>query len=143
MKLKDKIIKSLLVIVLVVAICSVVYLVVIHNPGEGYTEFYLLDANGNISDYPNSISQYSVNKFYICISNHENQEENYTIKIKQNNTTLNLYNKTLKNNEVVKTPYYFDTTSYIGDNQTLDIYLYKNNESAPYRSLNIKYNVTN
>ncbi len=142
MKLLTKIIKCMLIIILIAAICSVVYLVVIHNPGEGYTEFYVLDSNGNISDYPTNVTQYSINKLYIGITNHESQEENYTVKIRQNNTTLVKYNKTLEENQKIETPYYFDVTEHIGDNQVINIDLYKGNDSAPYRSLDIRYNVT-
>lgn len=142
MKLVDKITKGILIIILIVAIISVIYLVVIHNPGEGYTEFYILDYNNNTTDYPTNISQYSIGKINIGIKNQEHEDMNYTIKVKHNQTTLTKYNKTLKDNEEVLTPYYLDSTSNLGP-QELNIELYKGNITQPYRTLKLEYNVTN
>ena len=69
MKLLDKIIKGILIIALIIAMISVIYLVVIHNPGEDYTEFYILDHNNNTTDYPTNMSQYSIGKINIGIKN--------------------------------------------------------------------------
>jgi uncharacterized membrane protein len=142
MRLIDKVIKGILVTILIIAIISVIYLVVIHNPGEGYTEFYMLDHHNNTTDYPTSIPQYSIQKINIGIKNEEHQDMNYTVKIKSHNDTITKYNRTLKNNEESITPYYIDRTSYIGDNQELDMELYKGNNSNPYRTLKLLYNVT-
>lgn len=142
MKLVDKIIKGILVTLLIVAIVSVIYLVVFHNPGEDYTEFYILDYDNNTTHYPTNVSQYSVEKINIGIKNEEHTTMNYTIKVKKDNYTIAQYNRTLKNNEETLTPYYFDETSRIGDNQKLQFELYKGNISEPYRTLNLRYNVT-
>lgn len=142
MKLVDKITKGILIVILIVAIMSVVYLVVFHNPGEGYTEFYMLDYNNNTTDYPTNMSIHSIGKINIGIKNQEHADMNYTVKVKKDNETLTKYNKTLKDNEEILTPYYIDSTSNIGI-QELNIELYKGNISQPYRTLKLKYNVTN
>lgn len=139
----NKIIKGILITVLIIAIISVIYLVVIHNPGEGFTEFYILDANGNTTDYPVNVSKYSIEKINIGIKNHENMEDNYTVKIKKEQELIYQYNLTLKDNQNITIPYYMDCTNIVGDNQQLFIELYKGNISSPYRILNLRFNVTN
>ncbi|WP_455645993.1 DUF1616 domain-containing protein [Methanosphaera sp.] len=141
MKLVDKVIKGLLVTILIVAIISVIYLVVIHNPGDGYTEFYMLDHNNNTTDFPTNITQNSIEKINIGIKNQENQDMNYTVRIKKNQSIITQYNKTLKNNEESLTAYYISSTRTLGDNQELNIELLKGNTTEPYRTLKLRYNV--
>lgn len=141
MKIVNKIIKALLIIVLILAIICVCYMVVNPNQGEGYTEFYILDHNNNTTDYPTNVSQYSIEKINIGIKNKENTRMNYTVVIKRNDTILTIYNKTLQNDQEEVTPYYITQTSHVGDNQDLKIELYKGNTSNVYRTLKLKYNV--
>ncbi|WP_069592040.1 DUF1616 domain-containing protein [Methanosphaera sp. WGK6] len=141
MKLVDKVIKGLLVTILIVAIISVIYLVVIHNPGEGYTEFYMLDHNNNTTDFPTNITQNTIEKINIGIRNQENQDMNYTVRIRKNQSIITQYNKTLKNNEESLTAYYVSSTRTRGDNQELNIELLKGNITEPYRTLKLRYNV--
>lgn len=137
----NKIIKAILLVTLIIAIISVIYLVVIHNPGEDYTEFYVLDSNYDTTNYPENITQHSIEKIIIGIENKEHKEVNYTIKVKKDGYLLNQYNHTLNNNEKIETPYYINSANTIGENQLLIIELYKDNIDAPYRTLNVRYNV--
>lgn len=139
--LLNKIIKAILILILVLAVVCVCYMVVNPNQGEGYTEFYILDHNNNTTDYPTNVSQYSIEKINIGLKNKENTPMNYTIVIKKNGYIQAKYNKTLQNDQEEVTPYYITSTSYVGENQELDIYLYKGNVTSVYRSLKLKYNV--
>ena len=141
MKRINKIIKAILLITLIVAIISVIYLVVIHNPGEDYTEFYILDSNNDTTDYPTNITQYSIEKIIIGIQNKEHKQVNYTVKIKKDGYLQAEYNHTLDNNEKIETPYYLNNANIIGNDQLLVIELYKDDIDAPYRTLNVRYNV--
>ncbi|MDO5825565.1 MAG: hypothetical protein BZ137_05550 [Methanosphaera sp. rholeuAM130] len=137
----NKIIKAILIITLIAAIISVIYLVVIHNPGEDYTEFYLLDANNDTLDYPTNITQYSIEKIIIGIQNREHAEVNYTVKVKKDGYLQAEYKHTLNNNEKIETPYYLNNAQTVGNDQLLVVELYKNDIDAPYRTLNLRYNV--
>ncbi|WP_308573772.1 DUF1616 domain-containing protein [uncultured Methanosphaera sp.] len=141
MKIVNKIIKSVLVIILILSIVCVCYMVVNPNQGEGYTEFYILDHNNNTTDYPTNVSQYSIEKINIGIKNKENTKMNYTIVIKKDGYIQAMYNKTLQNDQEEVTPYYLTSTSNIGDDQDLKIELYKGNTTGVYRTLKLKYNV--
>jgi uncharacterized membrane protein len=141
MKIINKIIKGILLVTLIVAIISVIYLVVIHNPGEDYTEFYLLDSNNDTRDYPTNITQHSIEKIIIGIQNKEHKKVNYTVKIKKDDYLQAEYNHTLDNNEKIETPYYLNNANQLGNDQLLVIELYKDDIDAPYRTLNLRYNV--
>lgn len=141
MKLLDKLVKVALISILIVAIILVVYLIVIHNPGEDYTEFYLIDQDNNTTNYPINITRDSVRKINVGIINKEHDTTNYTVIAYKDDETIAKFNKTLKNNEEYEFEYYIDSTHAVGENQSIDFKLYKGNVSAPYRTLYLKYNV--
>lgn len=141
MTLMNKIIKGVLIAILIIAILQVIHLVVFHNPGQDYTEFYILDSNNDTLDYPINVTQNSVEKLFIGITNQEHQETNYTIKVIKDNQTVTKFNETLSDKENREVPYYMFSTKNKGINQTLHFELYKNNISSPYRTLYIRYNV--
>ena len=141
MTLINNIVKGFLVAVLIIAIVLVVYLVVFHNPGDDYTEFYIVDHNNNTTDFPINITRNSVETINIGITNQEHQDTNYTIKIKKDNETIYTVDKSLKDKENIEFPYYMDRTTKTGINQTINFELYKNNGTNPYRTLYLRYNV--
>lgn len=140
MKTLDKIIKVILVAILIIAVLSVIYLVVIHNPGQDYTEFYILDNKYNTSDYPTNLTVGSTGEIIIGIQNQEHEITNYTVEIVKDEQIIDRFNQTLANHEKVEMPYYF-TADSVGEKQEITINLYKNNITNPYRTLLFKYNV--
>ena len=137
----NKIVKGALLTILIISIILVIYLVVIHNPGQDYTEFYIVDHNNNTTDFPINITQNSVEKIYIGITNQEHQDINYTIKVKKDNKTVFTNVKSLKDKENLQFPYYLEQKKTKGINQTITFELYKNDIENPYRSLLLRYNV--
>lgn len=141
MTLLNKIVKGALLTILIISIILVIYLVVFHNPGQDYTEFYIVDHNNNTTDFPINITQNSVEKIYIGITNQEHQDTNYTIKVKKNNQSIFTDTISLKDKENIQFPYYVDQTKTKGINQTINLELYKNDDKNPYRTLFLRYNV--
>jgi len=137
----NTIVKGALLAILIISIILVVYLVVFHNPGQDYTEFYIVDHNNNTTDFPINITRNSVALLNIGITNQEHQDTNYTIKVKKDNKTIYTLEKSLKDKENLEFPYYMDRTTNIGINQTINFELYKNNDTNPYRTLYLRYNV--
>lgn len=136
----DKIIKVVLIAILIIAVLSVIYLVVIHNPGQNYTEFYIVDSNHNTSGFANNLSVGQTGEIFVGIQNQEHETTNYTVEIKKDGRLLDKYNKTLDNHERNETPFYFKADK-VGQQQELELELYKNNITNPYRTLLFKYNV--
>ena len=66
----------ILIAILIVAVLSVIYLVVIHNPGQDYSEFYILDSNYNTSHYPNNLTVGESGELIIGIQNQEHESTN-------------------------------------------------------------------
>lgn len=137
----NKIVKGALLAILIISIILVIYLVVFHNPGQDYTEFYIVDHDNNTTDFPINITQNSIEKIYIGITNQEHKDINYSIKIKKNNSTIFTKTVSLKDKENIQFPYYMDQTKNKGINQTINLELYKNDENNPYRTLFLRYNV--
>ncbi|MDO5851766.1 MAG: DUF1616 domain-containing protein [Methanobacteriaceae archaeon] len=138
----NKIIKGFLITMIIICIISVVYLILIHNPGESYTEFYILGSDNTANNYPSNITLNSQKQVTIGIENHEHETQKYIIKLKKDNQTINEFNATLNNYDKLEIPYNL-TADKKGENQTLTLDLYKEGIDAPYRTLNIRYNVTN
>lgn len=136
----NKIIKVVLIAILIIAVLSVIYLVVIHNPGQDYSEFYILDNNHNTSNYPNNLTIGQSGELIVGIQNQEHESTNYTVEIKKDGQLLDKFNKTLTNHECTETPFYFKADKS-GEEQEIEFTLYKNNITNPYRTLSFKYNV--
>ena len=53
----DKILSYILIISIVIAVASVIYIIIDPSPGEKFTEFYILGSDGKIKgDYPTNLS---------------------------------------------------------------------------------------
>ncbi len=141
MTLLNKIITGTLIAILIIATISVIYLVVIHNPGQDYTEFYILDDNNNTTNIPTNVTQNSIHKIVVGITNQEHQDMNYTVKISKDDIILTKYNQSLQDKENREIPYYMTSTHNKGQNQLIKFELFKNNDTSPYRTLNLRYNV--
>ena len=152
MTLLNKIVKGVLLTILIISIILVIYLVVFHNPGQDYTEFYIVDHNNNTTDFPINITKNSVEKIYVGITNQEHQEYKIikelgkgafgrVVEVKKDNKTIYTDTISLKDKENVQFPYYMDQTKTNGINQTINLELYKNDDDNPYRTLFLRYNV--
>ena len=138
----DKTISAALIIILLAAVVGTVYLIVNPNPGEKFTEFYVLGAGDKAGNYPTNLTLNEQGNVTIWIINKEHSTTNYNLLIKLNGTTLKNENFTLENNGTKTIPFSFNATE-IGKNQTLNFTLYKlPNETNAYRSLYLHLNVS-
>ena len=106
-----------------------------------YTEFYILDDNNNTTNIPTNVTQNSIHKIVVGITNQEHQDMNYTVKISKDDIILTKYNQSLQDKENREIPYYMTSTHNKGQNQLIKFELFKNNDTSPYRTLNLRYNV--
>jgi uncharacterized membrane protein len=108
---------------------------------DKFTEFYLLNSNGQASDYPTSLAMGGSSSVILGVVNHENTPVNYLIRVKTNNITLQEFNFTLENNETKEIPFNF-TASIMGQNK-MEFLLYKLPDNTNvYRSLHIWFQVS-
>jgi uncharacterized membrane protein len=137
----DKTFSSILIILLVVAVSATIYIIVNPNPGEKFTEFYILGVDDKAGNYPTNLSMNEVGNVTIGIVNHEHVTTDYSMVTTLNGTTLSSENFTLANNETKMINYSFKATDQ-GNNQKLVFKLYKlPDNNTVYRTVFLNLNV--
>jgi uncharacterized membrane protein len=137
----DKKVSSILIILLVVAVIATVYIIVNPNPGDKFTEFYILGMGDKAGNYPTNLSVNEVGNLTIGIVNHEHSTTSYTIVTTLNGTTISSANYTLVNNETKLINYSFKAINP-GNNQKLEFKLYKlPDNNTVYRTVFLNLNV--
>ena len=137
----DRKISIVLIIILIAAVMATVYIIINPNPGEKFTEFYILGQDGKAGNYPTNLTAGQTGNITVGIVNHEQSTTTYNLLIKLNNETLKNESVTLLNNE--KKEVSFSFTASEGKNQKLDFLLYKlpDNDNI-YRSLYLEVDVS-
>jgi len=136
----DKTLTIILIVLLVAAIGATVYIIVKPNPGEKFTEFYILGTGDKAGNYPTNLSVNETANITIGIVNHEQTTTSYTMVSTLNGGTISDANYTLLNNETRMINYSFMPTQ--AGNQTLEFNLYKlPSNGTVYRSVYIYLNV--
>ena len=136
-----KILSIILVVFIIAAISLTVYAVAIPKEGEKFTEFYILNQNGNASNYPTTLNAGQSGTVIVGIVNHENMNVTYNLVVKLNNQILSSQNFPLINNQSIQTPVNFQVTNK-GNNQKLEFFLYKLPDvNNTYRDLHLWINV--
>lgn len=137
----SKALSIILMVTIILAIATTVYIVIKPKQGEKFTEFYILGPNGKAADYPTNMTSGERGKVIIGVVNHEYKPVNYEIVVKLNGTVLKKQNITLENSQKIEIPYNF-TASGKGKKE-MEFLLYKlPDESNVYRSLHLWINVS-
>lgn len=137
----DKTFSSILIILLIVAVAATIYIIVNPNPGEKFTEFYILGVGDKAGNYPTNLSVNEVGNVTIGIVNHEHSTTTYNMVTTLNGTTISSDNYTLLNNETKQINYSFTAINQ-GNNQKLEFKLYKlPDNNTVYRMVFLNLNV--
>lgn len=129
-----------LIILLALSIMTTVYLVANPNPGESFTEFYILGANGTASGYPTNITAGKNQSVIIGLVNHEHKTTDYTMVVQSNGTNMTTQNITLQANQKLEVPYKFTMKS--SGKKEIQFLLYKlPDRKNVYLSLHLWVNV--
>jgi uncharacterized membrane protein len=138
----DKILSYILIISIVIAVASVIYIIIDPSPGEKFTQFYILDSNGKAGNYPTNLSVGENGNLTINIINNEGSPANYQLVVNIGNDTLENQSFKLANKEKEEIPFTFQPKQS-GNQQKLEFLLYKlPNSQQPYRYLDLIINVT-
>ena len=136
----DKPLSIILIIALIIAVAATIYIVVFPQPGEKFTEFYILGPNGKAGDYPTNLTTSKSGNVIIGIVNHEYANTTYQLVVKNNQTILKDETITLTNNEQKEIPFKFNLPK---GNQNVKFVLYKLPDTQKvYRSLNLNVSVS-
>jgi len=77
----DKLATTFLIIGIIVACGALAYVLKFMQPGERFTEFYLLGSGGNASGYPTALNISERATVILGVSNHESAIVSYTIRV--------------------------------------------------------------
>ena len=135
----DKILSVFLIISIIAALVTLVYVIVTPKVGEKFTEFYILGPEGKAADYPTEYKIGESKKVIIGVINHEYEEVEYTFKLKLQGNILYEESFVLNHEEKLEKKIEIkpDTT---GEHMKLQFLLFKNGEQ--YRDLHLWINVT-
>ncbi|MGZ4851829.1 MAG: DUF1616 domain-containing protein [Halobacteriota archaeon] len=123
-----------LLAVLIFAIGATIVIVAFPQPGEPFTELYLLGPGGKASSYPTNLTVNQTANVTVGVVNHENTAVNYTLKVTLANRTINSTSFSLANTQTWENPVSFKPTQR-GLGQKLEFDLYKDGDSNVYRSV--------
>lgn len=137
----SKILSIILIITILLAISTTVFIILKPKQGESFTEFYILGPNGKASDYPTNLTVGQNGTVIIGVVNHEYQTANYELVVRSNGTVMNQQNITLTNGNQTQIPYSFTAGS--SGYKNIEFLLYKlPDTSNVYRSLHLYVNMT-
>ena len=135
----DRTISLILIVILIIAVIATIYIILTPNPGEKFTEFYLLGPDGKAGNYPTNLTAGGTGNLIIGIVNHEQYTTTYNLVVKLNNNILSNQNIVLNNSQTKEIPFKF--TAPAGNNQKLDFLLYKlPTNNTPYREVYLLLN---
>ncbi|WP_414468705.1 DUF1616 domain-containing protein [Methanobacterium sp. ACI-7] len=136
----DRKLSIVLIVILIAAIVGTIYIIINPNPGEKFTEFYILGPDGKAGNYPTNLTAGQTGNVIIGIVNHEQSTTTYNLIIKLNNNTLKNENITILNNDKKEIPFSFIASG--ANMQKLEFLIYKLPDSDTiYRSLYLDINV--
>jgi uncharacterized membrane protein len=76
----DRALSVILVIAIIAAVCTTIYVIVVPKEGEKFTEFYILGPGGKAADYPTRFPVGEPQSLIIGIGNHEYRNVTYTVE---------------------------------------------------------------
>jgi uncharacterized membrane protein len=121
-----------LIITIIAAIGSLIYVLTSPKEGENYTEFYLLGSDGKANNYPRQLLFTHPADVIIGVVNHEKQTETYRIEIKINNVPYDIIEIGELTDGQKHEQKISITPDEIGENQKIEFRLYMNNSNTPY-----------
>jgi len=138
----DRILSAILVLSIVLAIGTLVYVITVPKIGEKFTEFYILGPDGKADNYSTNLKLDSSTNILTGIVNHEYSPVNYTVQIVIGKDILSSKKLVLNNNETWQNNILF-VPNKEGNDEKLELLLFKeNNFTVPYRELHLWVNVT-
>lgn len=83
----DRALSYILIIAVVAAVVTTVYVIVVPKEGEHFTEFYILGKGGMAADYPDRFATGTAQPVIIGVGNHEFRPVDYMIEVWEMNQT--------------------------------------------------------
>ena len=133
----DIVLSIILVIAVIGAISTLVYVISKPKAEEAFTNFYILGPEGRMENYPQELILGEQAEITLGIENHENKPASYDVVVIINGEEMETIDSIALTNggewsdEVALIP------SKAGDNQRVELILYKGGETVPYLTLHL------
>jgi uncharacterized membrane protein len=128
----DKALSILLAVAILAALGYLGYLIATPNPGEKFTEFYILGPQGKAENYPQQVILGANVDGIIGVVNHEYQPASYDVEITINGVRSKEINVgTLAHQQKWEQEISF-VAQPVGDRQKVEFWLYRDNQVEPY-----------
>ena len=138
---KDRNFSLIIIILIAIGVLSTIYIIINPQPSEKFTEFYVLNSEGQAGNYPVNLTTGEEGKLIMVVVNNEYQNVNYRLVANLDNSTIYNEEFTLSNNEKKEIP--LDFTAQTLGTQKLEMFLYKlPDTSNDYRYLFLELNVS-
>ena len=135
--LLDRTLLVLLVVVIIGAMGTLVYVARLPDTGEAFTEFYLLGPEGRAANYPDVIVLGEEATVTLGVVNHERMTTNYYIMIFiEGKKVTEVATSTLADGEEWEQKVSFIPAEF-GEEQKVEFWLYKGNGNMPYHILDL------
>lgn len=143
--LLDRAFSIILIISILLAIGTLIYVIATPKVGERFTEFYLLGPGGMAEGYPRELAPGEEGKVIIGVVNREYEEVTYTITVRAIQETgesnkeksLSILGPfTLKHEEKWEKPFVFSLSGK-GENIKIEFLLFREDKEEPYLSLHL------
>jgi uncharacterized membrane protein len=131
----NQILSVLLIVAIMGAIGTLIY--VVHTPrvNERFSEFYILGPEGKAENYPSTLTQGEKTKLIVGIVNHEYEATSYHVDVTIDGEKVGEAGPiTLANEEKWEQEVSFAPTK-IGDRQEVELLLYEGASQQAYRTL--------
>lgn len=128
----DKALFISLVVAILAALGYLGYLIATPNPGEKFTEFYLLGPQGKAENYPQQVTLGANVDVIVGVVNREHQPARYRVEI----TINGVESKRVDIGTLAHQQKWEKEISFVaqppGEKQKVEFWLYKDNEVEPY-----------
>lgn len=105
--------------------------------GESFTEFYVLGAEKMLQDYPTNLRVGEAQDYNVGIINREKETVTYTIRAFLGNTQVGSLGPLVLSDEVTWEGKINVTPATAGEQQKLELRLYRDPSNEPYRTLHL------
>jgi uncharacterized membrane protein len=137
----DRLLSVLVAIALIVASAVLVYTVWTPKTGETFTEFYILGAQGQASDYTLDLDEDGTGSVTLGIINREGRETDYIVIVRESGEVeREIAHVSLQPDQVWEQAVEFSIDT-VGENRKIQFLLFKEDETEPYRSLHVHMDI--
>lgn len=137
----DKALLGVLLISIIASIGAVAYAVATPKVSENFTEFYIVGPGGMLGDYPQELALGEEGTITVGIVNHEHQATAYSIEVRIDGEQVQEIGPiSLAHEGKWEEPVTF-IPSEAGEDLKVEFLLYRDDESEPYRELDLRLDV--